>query len=416
MNIDNTGQPIMAEQINRLNKITVLNIIRREKEISRAEIVKKSGLSAPTVTRIVDSLIHKEGLAVQVGMGESSGGRPPMIVKFNGDNNFVIGIDWGRTHLHGIISNLNGETIINLDVPVNSDDNFTADLKKLTHLIDMLMGDSGIDPDRILGIGVAVAGFVNQLTHEVEYSPNFGWNMVDVREALQKTYRIPIWVDNVSRVMALGELCYGVGSKYKDFIFINIGYGLGSGIIVDGKPFTGFDGFSGEIGHNKVATSLTDSHTLRKCVCGKTGCLESYASGRGIAETVKQGITARPETILHDLCKGNAENITTQLVAKAAQAGDGFAKEVLEEAAVILGVALANMSNTLNPQAIIIGGKVALSGSFFVKKIQQVFEQETLPHVNRRIQILKSPLIGEAAVKGAVALILKEVLDLNVKT
>lgn len=412
----NTGQPVMAEQINRLNKIVVLNIIREENEISRAEIVKKSGLSAPTVTRIVDSLINREGLVVQVGVGESSGGRPPMIVRFNGENNFVIGIDWGRTHIHGIIANLNGETIVNLDEPVSSEGDFDSDIKKLKALINTLISRTGIKNEKILGIGLAVAGFVNQATHKVEYSPNFGWNMVDIRMKLQQNFNIPIHIDNVSRVMSLGELWYGLGKSYHNFIFINIGYGIGAGIIVNGKPFTGFDGFAGEIGHMKVKNCGVYPEVARSCACGKRDCLECYASGRGIAQTVKGEIKHHPDSVLNQLCEGDIDKITTEIISQAAKAGDSYAKSVLEDAAIILATAFANIANTMNPQAIILGGKVALAGDFFIDKIRKVFYLEALPHVSRPVQLVKSQLIGEAAVKGAVALILKEVLELNVKT
>lgn len=406
----------MAEQINRLNKITVLSIIREANEISRADIVKKSGLSAPTVTRIVDSLIHNEELAVQVGIGESSGGRPPMIVRFNGKDKYVIGIDWGRTHINGIIANLDGETVFNIDEPVSSENDFHTDLSKVIALINTLATQAEIDSERILGIGLAVAGFVNSGTGEVEYSPNFGWNKVDIRKELQESFKIPILIDNVSRVMSLGELRYGLGKTYQDFIFVNVGYGIGSGIIIGGKPFTGYDGFAGEIGHMKVRNCGGFPEGTRRCACGKNDCLECYVSGRGIAQTVKFEIQDQPQSLINKLCKGKEENITTELISVAAREGDSYAQGVLNDAATVLATSLANISNTLNPQAIIIGGKVALAGDFFIKRIREIFEKETLPNVRRSISLIKSDLIGEAGVKGAVALILNEVLELNVTT
>lgn len=409
------GHPVMAEHINRLNKILVLNIIRQEKEISRADIVKKSGLSAPTVTRIVDSLINIEKLAIEVGTGESKGGRPPMIVRFNSEENYVIGIDWGRTHIHGIISNLNAEIIFNLDIPISSGGSFESDVKILNGLVDTLITSSGIEKNKLKGIGLAVAGFVNHKTQEVEYSPNFGWSKLDIQSVLQEKFKVPIVVDNVSRVMAMGELWYGVGNKFRNFVLVNIGYGLGSGIIVDGKPFNGFDGYAGEIGHNKIIIQSGKNDQQRKCVCGKFNCLECFASGRGIAQTVKEQIHKYPQSIINDYSEGNIDCITTEMIAMAAKAGDKFARNVLEEAAALLAVTLANASNTLNPEAIIIGGKVVLSGEFFIEKLQKVFNNEIIQNVKRPVKLIRSELIGEAGVKGAVALILKEIVDLNIK-
>ncbi len=408
------GQPVMSEHINRLNKILVLNIIRQEKEISRAEIVKKSGLSAPTITRIVDSLIRIEKLAVEVGVGESSGGRPPLLVRFNSEGNYVIGIDWGRTHIHGVIANLNAETIFGLDIPVGGKSAFEEDVKILDGLVNELILSSAIDKNKLLGIGLAVAGFLNANTQEIEFSPNFGWTKINMQNILQERFKKPVILDNVSRVMAQGELWFGKAKNIKNFIFANIGYGLGSGIILDGKPFKGHDGFSGEIGHNRVFSAMSQANP-RTCVCGKVDCLECYASGRGIAEISKELLQERPDSLIYNYCKGDLEKVNTAMVAMAARAGDQLAREILEQAAEILGISLASTANILNPEALIVGGKVASAGEFFMERLKKAFYRETLPQVKRKIKIMNSGLSGEAAVKGAVALILKEVLDLNVK-
>jgi predicted NBD/HSP70 family sugar kinase len=408
-------QPVMAEHINRLNKIMVLNIIRQEKKISRADIVKKSGLSAPTVTRIIDSLIQVEELVEQVGIGESNGGRPPVLVRFNSEGNYVIGIDWGRTHLHGVIANLSAETIFNLDIPISPKSDFDDGMKILSGLVNTLILSSGIESKKILGIGLAVAGFVNNKNYEVEFSPNFGWNKVDIQTILHQKFHVPVLVDNVTRVMSLGEFWYGGAREMRNFIFVNVGYGIGSGIIIDGKPYKGTDGFAGEIGHNKIQYLEDEPEHQRICACGKTDCLECYASGRGIAQTVREKIAGYPGSLIYGQCNGNLEGVTAEMVSIAAKSGDVFARKILDDVAVRLGTAFASVANTLNPEAVIIGGKVANSGDFFIKRLKEVFYQETLPHVSRQVEIFKSELIGEGSVKGAVALILKEVLDLNVK-
>lgn len=401
-----------AEYINRLNKIAVLNLIRQEGRISRAEIVKRTGLSAPTVTRIVDSLINNEGLAVQEGIGESSGGRPPVIVRFNGVTNFVIGIDWGRTHINGVVANLNAEILLNIDEPIRSDTDFEHDLNRVVDMINKLISRSNINPNKLLGIGVAAAGYVNFHSGTIEFSPNFGWSKVNLKQSLSSYFQIPVAVENVSRVMALGELWYGVGHQLGNFLFVNVGYGIGSGLIVDHKPVPGYDGYCGEIGHTRLLVG--PSVEQRHCVCGKTDCLECYVSGRGIAETAKQRIRKEPSEILNSLVEGNPERITTEILAQAAAQGDPLAISIFEEAAEILGIAFANFSNAFNPNAVVLGGKVTRAGNFFVTKIKEVFEAETLQHVSRPVKLLTSSIPGEEAVKGAIALVLKEVLELNI--
>jgi len=400
-----------AELINRMNKKTVLNLIRHEGVVSRASIVKKTGLSAPTVTRIVESLIHNEGLAVEIGMGESNGGRPPLMVRFNGEENFVIGLDWGRTHIHIVLADLNARIIEEIDQPVSFDHDFGYDLEQTVALVRQTITKSGVPETQILGMGIAAAGYVNHVTGEIEFSPNFGWSKVNLASELQQNFPFPVKVGNVSRVMALGELWYGLGKEIDNFLFVNIGYGIGAGIIIDRKPMTGYDGFSGEIGHTRLLNEK--NHEIRQCVCGKVNCLECFASGRGIAETARANREIFRNELLMKLCNHKVENLTTEILSKAANEGDPYSISVFNEAAVLLGHSLANYSNALNPGAVIIGGKVTQAGTFFFNKIKMVFDAETLQRVRRPVELLPSSMPGQEAVKGAIALVLKDVLALN---
>ncbi|MBN1116563.1 MAG: ROK family transcriptional regulator [Bacteroidales bacterium] len=407
-----SDSPVMAEHINRLNKILVLNILRQNKEISRADIVKISGLSAPTVTRIIESLVNIERLAVESGIGESSGGRPPLMVRFNSEENFVIGIDWGRTHIHGALTDLNAKIIYQLDIPVTTVPDLNKDLKLLNNLIETIISNSKVSLKKIHGIGLAVAGFVNEKSHVVEFSPNFGWKNVNIRQHLSQNFNLPVSVGNVSALMALGELMYGHGERIKDFVFVNIGYGIGAGIISGGKPFKGFDGYAGELGH--IGVKFLNKFHSRNCVCGKTDCLECYASGRGITETVLKEHKKHKESSIHKFIGGDTSKINTELIAQLANSGDAFAFDVMNNSAEMLGHALATFSNLINPEAIIIGGKVALSGEFFIHKIEEAFNREILQKVKRPVKILKSALLGQAGVRGAIALILSDVMELKV--
>ncbi|MBI9063630.1 MAG: ROK family transcriptional regulator [Marinilabiliaceae bacterium] len=395
-----------AEYINRLNKIKVLNLIRETGEISRAEIVKETGLSAPTITRIVDSLINNEKLAFQIGIGTSKGGRPPVIVSFNGEDSYVIGIDWGRTHIFGILSNLNGDVLVEEDLRIETTNGFDADLNRLVSLIEGLIAKSGIDKSKLHGIGVAAAGFINKRNDIIEYSPNFKWEGVDIKKPVIRHFKVPVIVDNVSRVMAQGELMYGIGEKYKDFIFINVGYGIGSGIIMNGLPFYGFDGMAGEIGHNRIIGTIAGGI---ECSCGKLDCLECYSSGRGIAKIAMKQKQFYPHSTLNQI-----ENISTELIAEAARKGDEFAIYLFYQAADYLGLAIASVANTFNPAAIVLGGKVMQSGPFFQERIRSVFNREIIQQPTRRIELLHSQLGNEAAVKGAISLIINEILNFRV--
>ena len=396
-----------GEYIYYLNKVRVLNLIREKVQISRSDVVRRTGLSAPTVTRIVDSLINEDNLVEQIGIGESSGGRPPIILRFAGENHFVVGIDWGRTHIYVRLSNLNGKSLVEKDIAIESEDGFENDIARVKELIHSLLNESKIDKNKLRGIGVAAAGFVNVKTGIIEFSPNFNWHNVDICTPLRDEFNVLVIVDNVTRVMAQGELMYGIGSECKDFVFVSIGYGIGAGIIMQGKAFYGFDGITGEIGHNKAVLDRSEN---RLCTCGKYDCLESYSSGRGIAETAKNLIKYYPHSSLNDVSVLSAET-----VSMAAMKGDELGLKIMDEAAKLIGVAIASMANNFNPEMVVLGGKVMGHTDFFIKRVKAVFEKERIQQTARNIPLIRSGLGTEAAVKGAVSLILNEVLNLRIE-
>jgi len=272
-----------AVYINKLNKIKILGLIRDYSTISRAELVTKSGLSAPTVTRIVNSLIHNEKLVQSIGMGSSNGGRPPVMLKFNGRKSYVIGIDLGATAIRGVLSDLNGDFLEEIDIKTRLEAGFGAIMDDVADLINNLAASKKKSARSIIyGAGIAVAGLIDMKKNIVEYSPVFNWEKVDIVNALKDKVNFPVIFDNVTRLMALGGLCYGKGQRSANFICINVGYGIGSGIIVNGDLLTGRDGFAGELGHMTI-----DKDSDIQCSCKKYGCLEALASGKAIALTAQ---------------------------------------------------------------------------------------------------------------------------------
>lgn len=400
-----TAQNGNAEFMNRMNKIRVLNVLHQHGQISRTQIVKLTGLSAPTVTRIIDSLIHTERLVATVGRGDSKGGRPPVILEFKGSDRYVIGIDWGRTHILGALTDLNGEVIKRINVHTGASGDFATDMKHLISLVRRLIVESVIDYESLMGIGIAIGGYVKKDTQKVQFAANFGWSDVDVKRPLESEFGVPVLVDNVSQVMAQGELLHGIGKDIKDFIFVNIAHGIGAGVVSNGIQFKGFDGYAGEIGHTR-APGKNEGYT---CVCGKHDCLECYASGRGIAERAKELLECHPESSLAEI-----EDLSAQHVAQAAAEGDELAQKILNSAADTLGAAIANMTNVLNPEAVVVGGGVTRSGEAFVARIREQFEKNQLRNTGRVISLTESTLKDQAAVLGAASLMINEVLQLRV--
>jgi glucokinase-like ROK family protein len=395
--------------INRLNKIKILGLIRDYGTISRAELVTKSGLSAPTVTRIVNSLINEEKLVLSVGMGNSNGGRPPVLLKFNGQKSYVIGIDLGATAIRGVLSDLNGNFLEEIEITTRLDAGFDEIMNDVAKLIlDLASSKKKLTRSIIYGAGIAVAGLIDMKEKIIEYSPVFNWNKVDIVGALRDKVDIPIIIDNVTRLMALGGLCYGKGQRTRNFICVNVGYGIGSGIIVNGALLTGTDGFAGEFGHMTI-----DKDSDIQCSCKKYGCLEALASGKAIALTAQSRLARGQKSMLNELCEGDHSSVTTKMVAEAANQGDELALNVFKRATEYIGIGIANLVNLLNPEMIVIGGGVSMAGDIFFDNIKKVVANHVMQSGSRDVNIYPVAFGENAALMGAFALILNKVLNLD---
>ena len=396
-----------SQQIFDQNKSTILNGIRNNGPISRIELAHQTGISPPTVTRIVNSLME-EKLVRNTGVGSSSGGRPPLILEFAADSCYVIGINWGLTHIKGIAADLNGDVLYERDIPYGLSNNIEEDLERVCDLVRYLIGGAMIPPDSLKGIGIAAAGYINKRTGTIEYSPVQKWQNINISIPLQETFHVPVFLDHLSRVMALSEHLYGNARDIRDLLFITVDYGLGAGLLLNGTPVKGHDGFSGEIGHIYVTPPA--GYEDRICVCGKNNCLAEFVSGRGIAKTARQALIKNKESILQDLCGGRPETITAKMVDEAAEKGDTVSLDILKDAGRILGISIANISNIFNPESVILGGKICRSEVFFKETASQ-FHQHGLQGTIRKVKLLRSEMIGQAAVKGAAALVLQGILN-----
>ena len=345
-----SGQTHYSKAYSRINKVKVLNSIRNADNITRAEIVRETGISPATITRIVDELIFNQKLVKQIGNGEFKRGRPPKIVQFNGDNSYVIGLDWGRTRINAALADLNAKVIKEINTPSIAHQDFNKDLKNVLSIIDYLINQSEIEPGKILGIGIGAAGFIDK-EGVVEYSPKFNWKNVNVIKPINNRFNIPVIINNSVHAMAIGELYYG-NHGLNDFIFVSIDYGIGSGIISNGKHLKGYDGISGEFGHTQV---IPTSIIKRKCVCGNYNCLECFSAGWGIEYNSRLQIKDHPDSLVNLLASHDKNLIDINILTEAAKKGDKFAIDIFLEAADILGASISNFTNILNPQAVIWG-------------------------------------------------------------
>ena len=387
-----------------LNKIKVLHLIRNEKEITRSEIIRLSGLSAPTVTRIVESLVQLNLIKTD-GIGSSVGGRPPQLIHFHSKENYVIGIDLGATFIRSALSNLDGEFVFEIQVPTNLKKGFDGVMKQVGEVIEKLCERANQKSLTLWGVGIAVCGMVNKNSSIVEYSPIFGWENVNIQEALSKYTKLNIALGNVSHLIALGEMLYGVGKEYKNFICINLGYGIGSGIIIDGKLFTGVDGLAGEVGHIVV-----DKYNIRKGQEGVAGTLEGLASGYGIADIARELAKSDKESVLYLM---DPADIDAKKVFEAAKNGDRLANEIIDLVAGYLSIGIDTLIKLFNTECIVLTGGLVQNGDLLINKIRKEVKNLSMSAISRSVPIVQSEFGEYAALMGSFSLILERILLLE---
>jgi glucokinase-like ROK family protein len=394
-----------ALQMNRMNKREILYLIRKAGMISRADIATISGLTAPTVSRIVEHLVKEDELVSYVGIGKSSGGRPPVMLQFNGKENYVVGIDLGATTIRGVLSDLDANIVLEIQIPTEINNGFHAIMNQVGDLVAKLISKRIDDLQRIKGVGIAIAGLVNKTNGVVEFSPDFGWMNVNVKESLYDRLSLPFIYDNSSRLMALGEHEYGEGKKYDNFAVINVGYGIAAGIVVDGVPLKGSVGYAGELGH-----IIVDSKSTVQCKCGAMGCLEALASGRRIAQLGQATAERKKKGILYDLCEGDFSRIDAKVVAVAADNGDKEARSIYQEITSYLSIGIATLANLLDPQIIFIGGGVSLNGDIFFDNIRKSVKKYLISP-EKSVKIAPVTFGENASVTGALSLITSKITN-----
>ena len=388
------------------NKKVLLKLIKLNQQISRSDLAKETGLTPPTVTRIVDELVYNKNLAEYIGTGDSSGGRPPLMVKFKSEGNYIIGIDLGATYIRGCLVDLNAKFIYEIQVPTEIEKGFSSILEKVIQLIQRLQSRKE-EGSKIWGVGIGIAGLVDSKTGIIEFSPDFEWSDIDLRKELEGQLDLPFFYDNSTRLMALGELKLGSRPDIKNFAVINMGYGIASGLVLNGKIVKGHSGFAGEFGHISV-----DKESHVKCKCGMSGCLEAMASGLRIEELGKKELAENNSEILKKLCHGNPKLVSAEVIAKSAKMGDQACLSIYNEVTEYLCKGIGTIANLLNPEMIYLGGGISLNGQFLFDMVNNKKARYLLPS-NSKLPIFPSTFGEHATAIGAVSLVLEKIMNLE---
>ena len=312
--------------------------------------------------------------------------------------NPLLATDLGGTKIATALVSPEGEILCQEHVPTLAEEGVDAVISRMLAATDSVVGRADLSLSSFTSIAIAAAGAIDSKKGIVTASPNLpGWRDIHLKEIIETATGLDTFVINDASAAALGEHCFGAGRGVNNLIYVTVSTGIGGGIIIDGKLYSGVSGSAGEVGH------MTIDVNGPRCNCGNIGCLELLASGRAVAREAQRLIAQGARTRIIQLAEGEPQNITAKIVAAAAQEGDNLASEIISRAATYLGMGLANLVNIFNPEMIIIGGGMAKMGDMLLDTARKVVAERAFQLPAQRVRIVPSQLGDNAAVLGAVA-------------
>ncbi len=370
-----------ADTIRYINRQIILNYVREREPISRAEISHETALQRSTVSLIVEEL-KTQGLIDEIE-GESTGGRPPLLLKLRAAGSMVIGVDVGTKETTVATGDLVGRILERETFETDPDLRITAD--RIATSIKSFMNKV----PEIEGIGISLPGLVDPDTGTALFIPHFKWRDWPIADELRELTGVPVIADNDANAAALAELWLGRPEirDVRDFILVLVEEGLGTGIIFDGQVYHGFAGAAGEFGHMTIGTGAPVA-----CSAGSDECWEAFASERSAVARYTKG--------------GNGEDLDFNELIDKALAGDEEAKAALVETAYYLGLGISNLTKGLSPEAVIVGGNIARAWPLISEKLKTAMAQSSICSGLPSAPVIASTLGKGTRLMGALSLAL----------
>jgi predicted NBD/HSP70 family sugar kinase len=368
------------EDLRELNRLRVVEALRRRGNASRGEIADATGLSRTTVTTLVADL-QVRGLVIETGASNGRGrGRPPVQLRLDPSAGAAIGIDFGHSHVHVAVADLSATVLGERRVALDVDGAPARALDVAAALGHELIARAGLDPRRVVGAGMGLPGPLGAS------AILRGWAKLEPANELTKRLGIPATVGNDANLGALAELSLGAGRGMRDLVYLKLASGIGAGLVLGGRLHRGATGIAGEIGHVQVKQDGA------VCRCGNRGCLETVASARALLESLKPAY---------------GDDLTVRTMLELATDGNHSAQRVIKDAGRAIGRAVADLCNSLNPEAIVVGGVLGAPGTPLLEGIRESVDRYAQPGTADAVTVVGGELGERAEVLGALALALQ---------
>ena len=397
MNINTANQQMMR----RLNNQIVINILKKQGPLSRANISAISGLNRSTISAIINDLID-EGWVRETIFQADKIGRPGMLLEINPAGGFAVGMDLGVDFILSVVMDLSANVIWRKRIETDPAEGQTLIQEKAFDLTAEAIRIGKQHCFRALGIGISVPGLVDVHQGVLKFAPNLKWKDIPLRLLWTQQFHLPAIIENEANAAALGEFYYGAAKGIENFIYIAAGYGLGSGIIIDGELLRGNKGYASEVGH------MTTDPNGDLCSCGKRGCYEIQIGPRAVINRADKLITEEGigSTFLQ-INHRNANGFSYDAIVDAARKKDKVAVKALEEVGCKLGVLVSNLVNIFDPKMVILGGALNYAKDFILPFVRKVVKENALQLCQEDLIIANSLLDQDSSVMGAASLVLE---------
>jgi len=388
-----------------LHALSLLKLTYQNMRISRSELGAMTGYSAFLVSKLCDSLL-KKGFITEVGSGDSSGGRRPTLLSIAPGLGTIAGLHVGRVNARVVITDICGNELAFLKAPSRVNVGPSVAMPHLIELVERGLQRANVKREELLGIGVGISGILDRSSGTTLYWPKVPqWVNVPVQRIFADHFGFAPEIEDTPRTMALAERRLGLARQAENWIYLMIGASMGSALFMNRELYTGTRGFSGEFGH----ISVKDDGPL--CGCGNRGCLNTFVSATALIHAAKQAVSEGLSAHLWELCDGNEDHISVDLIVRAAAAGDRYSVRLLNDLGACLGKAMVVLVHLLDPELIVVGGGLAAdAGQLLLPIIRNAVLDGVLPLTAKNLRIEVSELrevdwaIGASLLVGEKAL------------
>lgn len=369
------------------NRERVTDVLRRQGQLSQADIARATGLSRTTVSTLVAEL-KEAGLISSVSLQRTHdrGGRPGIRLVLSDPIQFVAGIDFGHSHVNVALADVAHNVLAEKHRELDVNHRAADALDTAACMFDEVLAELGLERRQVVAAGIGIPGPVDRARGTAGSATILpDWVGLNIASEMRKRMGVPVEIENDANLGALAELTWGAGRDCSSFVYIKAATGIGAGIVVDGRLLRGATGTAGEIGH----TTLDDEGAL--CYCGNRGCLETVASGPAIEALVG---------------RVGGERLSLERIVELAGDGDARCRRAISDAGREMGVAIAGLCNLINPERVIVGGLLCRAGDVLLQPLRESLRRHTVQAAAESVEVRAAFFVDRAELFGSFALAL----------